>query len=366
VSPKLKVNKINYINKKKLTVELAVAGDAEALEYDVRVTTLRGPKGIGTELFRVVEKDRPSDEFTVTDFTVEQVDRTETLEAEARCPDPTQPCNKLILQYTGDVDAVSFQVGIDWEGLYYDHSLEYAWRIPVPWLGYATGTLYPDGSNTITTYWQGQWRPTLNWECVYVDAGCDPIGETELVVDRGPVPYVFSISIRVGDKTSTGYRPRDKVARAYFRGPAPQQTAYPVLDDFDVVVTRGSKKNPQASALSFETQVFSDPVLQDGSTSLAAWTQLVVTTPDGHSFVPAPRSLGIDHETEPDVWKEKFFLNDAVEGCYSVRVLGVVTTTYEGHNADRLAAWDPTANPVEIGMDFDGLNLTVIEGGCGN
>jgi hypothetical protein len=366
VSPKMKVKNVHYVNMKKLTGELEVDADAEVWRYNVRVSTRSGPKGIGTELFRVVEKNRPSGEFTVTDFTVQQVDRTETPDASVRCPDPAQPCNKLILEYTGEVDALSFQVGIDWEGLYDDVSVEGAFRAALPALSGATGTLYPTDPNTVITYWQGQWRPIVNWECVYPENECDEWGDTEFLIDRGPDDaYVFRIGFRVGDRSYSGALPRKENAHAHFRGTTPPQAAYPVIDDAAVVVTRGSKKTPGATALIFETQAFSDSVVNDGSTTLVAYHNVLVTSPEGHRSIPPGRSVGFGHSNEPEIWKETYYIPDVVEGCYSVRVIGVVTDTFEGHNEDRFAAWDSSVR-YEMGLRVLGQSVSVVEGGCGS
>ncbi len=80
VNDKLRVKKVKYINKKKLEVELEVDPLAEVRLYDVRVSAKRGPRGVGTELMRVMERVRkpPPQSITVTDFSITQVSPTES------------------------------------------------------------------------------------------------------------------------------------------------------------------------------------------------------------------------------------------------------------------------------------------------
>ena len=53
VDPKLRVNSTRYVKSTQLTVNVTVAVDAEVARYDVYVTTSKGKKGIGTEMFAV-------------------------------------------------------------------------------------------------------------------------------------------------------------------------------------------------------------------------------------------------------------------------------------------------------------------------
>ena len=138
------------------------------------------------------KKPNPSGEFTVTNFTVKQLDSLKPAEAAealkaAECPDKHQICNKLILEYTGKVDALSFQVGIDWDRLYDRVDVEGAWRAALPALSGATETLYPDPNDPspIIAYWQGQIRPVIHFNCFYAEYDCSPYGPPEFVVDRG-------------------------------------------------------------------------------------------------------------------------------------------------------------------------------------
>lgn len=55
-APKLVTNGTTFIDKNTLIASVTVAIDAEIAAYDVEVTTRRGKKGIGTELFSVTEK----------------------------------------------------------------------------------------------------------------------------------------------------------------------------------------------------------------------------------------------------------------------------------------------------------------------
>lgn len=53
VDPKLHVNKVTYKTGSELIANVTIAADAETVPYDVAVTTSKGKKGIGTELFTV-------------------------------------------------------------------------------------------------------------------------------------------------------------------------------------------------------------------------------------------------------------------------------------------------------------------------
>jgi len=55
-SPKVRTNSTRYVSAKQLVANITIAPDADTVLYDVRVTTSRGKKGIGTELFRVRPK----------------------------------------------------------------------------------------------------------------------------------------------------------------------------------------------------------------------------------------------------------------------------------------------------------------------
>jgi probable HAF family extracellular repeat protein len=53
VDAKLHVNRTSYVKSTQLTASLTIAADAEVAKYDIYVTTSKGKKGIGTELFAV-------------------------------------------------------------------------------------------------------------------------------------------------------------------------------------------------------------------------------------------------------------------------------------------------------------------------
>jgi TolB protein len=55
-SGKVVVNATRYVSSKELVANVTIALDADTVLYDVMVTTSRGKKGIGTELFRVRQK----------------------------------------------------------------------------------------------------------------------------------------------------------------------------------------------------------------------------------------------------------------------------------------------------------------------
>lgn len=55
VEPKLRINSTTFRNSAELIANVSVASDAPLVTYDVMVTTTRGKKGIGSEMFLVTE-----------------------------------------------------------------------------------------------------------------------------------------------------------------------------------------------------------------------------------------------------------------------------------------------------------------------
>jgi hypothetical protein len=55
IEPKLQINSTTYRNSAELIANVSVASDAPLVTYDVLVTTTRGKKGIGSEMFLVTE-----------------------------------------------------------------------------------------------------------------------------------------------------------------------------------------------------------------------------------------------------------------------------------------------------------------------
>ena len=73
-TPKIVTNSSTFIDRKNIIANITIAVDAEVALYDIEVTTVRGKKGIGTELFSVKEKGKPGDEvfkYTITDLGAE-------------------------------------------------------------------------------------------------------------------------------------------------------------------------------------------------------------------------------------------------------------------------------------------------------
>lgn len=60
-TPKMVVNRSDFVSSKKLIANLTITTDAEIDLYDIEVTTKRGKKGIGSEMFLVKDKNAPSD-----------------------------------------------------------------------------------------------------------------------------------------------------------------------------------------------------------------------------------------------------------------------------------------------------------------
>lgn len=60
-TPKVVVHQTTFVDDKTLDAEVTIALDADVALYDVEVMTMRGKKGIGSELFSVKQKGAPSD-----------------------------------------------------------------------------------------------------------------------------------------------------------------------------------------------------------------------------------------------------------------------------------------------------------------
>ena len=60
VTEKVKTNQTKFVSSAELIANITIALDAQTALYDVLVTTSRGRKGIGTELFEVKEKGKPN------------------------------------------------------------------------------------------------------------------------------------------------------------------------------------------------------------------------------------------------------------------------------------------------------------------
>ncbi len=60
-TPKVVVNQTTFVDDKNLDADITIALDADVDLYDIEVTTTRGKKGIGSELFSVKQKGAPSD-----------------------------------------------------------------------------------------------------------------------------------------------------------------------------------------------------------------------------------------------------------------------------------------------------------------
>lgn len=68
-SPDIETNSTRFVNPKKLIANITISADAALESYDVIVTTSRGRKGIGIELFTVVRKGNPNDPIVTATFT---------------------------------------------------------------------------------------------------------------------------------------------------------------------------------------------------------------------------------------------------------------------------------------------------------
>lgn len=359
VATKLKALKVHYVNKKKLTVELEVAADAAALRYHVMVTTRRGPKGIGTELLRVIERVKDVEPFVVTDFQVLQVDHDLSPE---RCPLPTTPCNQLLLHFTGDADAVTFTVAHN-TGLYNDATVENAkWAAFYHYRG-SFEWLIPVG-DSVVGYWQGQ-RRSEYWETL---EGPPVPGDDEFIPDLGtrdaPDRFVFRYTVMVNGNYITSekglqYLPQNE---AVYQGWTPTTFIYATFAEFEV----GRIKKNQPAPLNFEVRPFTHPTTHDRSTTVHAVPTVLLTEPNGDRSILRFSSFGMDIPDPSSLYFARYQLQLDAPGCYELRVVGV--DSYGGPMSfydDRLAVWDPTrdldgAAPVLV--SFNGTAVTV--GSC--
>ena len=67
-TPRMVVNRSDFVSSKKLIANLTIATDADIDLYDIEVTTKRGKKGIGSEMFLVKDRNTPSDIPVIATF----------------------------------------------------------------------------------------------------------------------------------------------------------------------------------------------------------------------------------------------------------------------------------------------------------
>jgi hypothetical protein len=72
-TPKIVTNSSSFIDRNNIIANITIAVDAEVTLYDIEVTTSRGKKGIGSELFSVKEKGKPGDDPPPFDITTEDL-----------------------------------------------------------------------------------------------------------------------------------------------------------------------------------------------------------------------------------------------------------------------------------------------------
>jgi hypothetical protein len=354
VAQKLKVKNVNYVNKKKLVVELEVDAAAEVLRYDVRVSTKRGPRGVGTELFRVVEKVKPNEAFQVSDFTVTQVDPSL---APTRCPELDIPCNRLDMSYTGHVDSLTFFVGNDAEGLYFDTSVENNLGSMTWFRSRAVDPYVPAPGHTVM-YWQGQWRHYVigTSPAEYTDVRYIP----DLNVEGEDDLFVFTFVYWDGSELPHVYmEPSHRLAAfanqyAVYRGAPSTEHARVLTEEPYLSVIPGKNKNfPDRYILRFPTTV----VDQSGVAYESAGREVLLTHPDGSR----------------EIFRGKEFVGDTIvfyrelttAGCYSMRVVSAEVARPD--NPAGLPVWDPsvdTAGATTRSAYFDGTALTSMPGGC--
>jgi hypothetical protein len=298
--------------------------------------------------------------LVVTNFTVEQVEYTEGGD---RCLDSSNPCNKLVFEYTGVLDSIVFQVAPNLEGKYLDPTIENSHLATGVWRTRATESLVPVSDGLVEAYWQGQWQP-IYWETPMGPATRDTvelIPNLDLVEGSNldaPDHFIFAYSYIFGRECRLGGRLPDH--DAVYTGWTSDKYAYVTLG-VEAVTTPGKGKQPSTTQLEFTARTFKDA---DTSTTLHAYTEVLLTAPDNSQSMLYILSHG-------DV--QTVFRTDplTLSGCYEARVIGV--DSYEGtaefYN-DRFYVWDRSRDQdgaAPLGVEFDAESGTITDtypGGC--
>lgn len=197
-SSKIKTNSTRYANPKKLIANITIETDALVELYDVIVTTYRGKKGMGTEMFQVRAGKTVIVEPTVIEYWIME--------------DPNVEGGSLIHMYgSGSVHLVNPQVVHDFffNGQY-DHpnySQHYeTYKVGVP--AYPVEIL-PDGNFHADIPWNGEMDATeLYRDHVVTD-----------VAGTGADPFVFWYWLYFNDEVVLNYKARGVVMNGQLMGP---------------------------------------------------------------------------------------------------------------------------------------------------
>lgn len=408
-STKVITNSVHRVNSKRLIANITIAFDADVAFYDVRVTTPRGKKGIGTEVLEVQKKNdgnRKKIDFQITNFVVEkllpgddgfpasgvasedpavqaQVDAYERANGLADnffgCPDLGKTCNRMVLTVTTTQEGFRVTVAHNVRQLFYDVGVEYRHRAS-SWSDQGFPPVDITGT-THVVYWQGQRRTSRIvmvdgiwvWEFIWdVFQDLDAVGSTD---DQFVFRFRFeNTTMAASLNFFQGY--------ADYTGRSTTQRAFAVFDSETLVTTkpRGKKPVNGPNIFKFEFQSFTTnfganpPMDYDDDAvvlaNLMAWSTLLMVRPDGSRVMMSIRSVGInpDDPDKPRIsveWYESE--NLTITGCYEFQLVGVYA-----HDFDELdVVWNSAEDPfgaTPIALDFsveDPEASTWTRGSCG-
>jgi len=175
--------------------------------------------------------------------------------------------------------------------------------------------------------------------------------------------YIFGRECRLGGRLP--------YHDAVYTGWLSDKYAYVTLG-VEAVTTPGKGKQPSTTQLEFTARTFKDPDTHDRSTTLHAYSEVLLTDPNGSKSMLYILSHGIRYDDPTDL-HETVFRTDplTLSGCYEARVIGV--DSYEGTAEfydDRFYVWDRSKDPdgrAPLGVEFDAESGTITDtypGGC--
>lgn len=434
-SSEVKTNSTKVVNSKRLVANITISALAQQADYDVIVITGRGKKGIGTELFRVVQKsDNGNSGPELLSVTVEQVSISEPVsltgvpEVDAfiadttaldlfpsgygpstffGCPDPSQPCNRVVATFQASgYKAVTLLVQPVAEGcrlpdpdpeggcIYAEEiedrrNLATFFEASHPDLPFDvvrdTPALVenPDGSMSLTVYWQGQRGRRLWSDNTYMGRGWS------LYQDLGrqgqPDRFVFFLGLLqasgagtyVGGSLYIDCPPTGPESCVALHQGAPSDRIYLVWDHVGMVTeTSGrGKKATTTSYFSIRVSGFlEDPATlphdEEGLDYLdpltiaanpKAWFTAILTPPTGVTRVF--RSGASGSSTSYELPFAHGF------GCYEVRMLDGISTESRFERLDQIYGtwqWEAPAEIRTLRIDHTAAGTTWELGGtCG-
>jgi len=346
-------------------------------------------------------KPKPNPSFEVTGFDVEKmapgtapanqpISANETVLAGVRaivaemgldsnyfgCPEVSKVCNKITMEFLGNLEAFRFTVAHDAGALFYEDDLTDPTHAANHWTSAAPALDMTGVTSPLIIYWQGQ-RRVREWDAtnevsiyhwsVYPDLD---------VVGIAPDRFVFSCSyltagggMMCGRGTFADY----PTGFAEYAGLDRGERAFVVIDEIELVTQGGStkpKKNaaPPSTHITFDVQAFGpfDP-LQDApfdvspnylaEETLAASIETnfrpVITKPNGEKTVIISWSSGAnpDSETKPNIEQQRFGFGPFTDGgCYVIDLLGAFVYDHSARNTvwERAADTGYMAKPIWI------------------